>query len=59
MKLTLAQKTFASKTFRSAALAGSTTARGPYRLAAAQAASAGATIGAFSHRGSAAGQAHA
>jgi len=58
MKLTLAQRTFAPRTFRCCTLAGSM-ARGPYRAAAAQAACTGAAAGEPSHSGAAAGQSHA
>ncbi len=58
MKLALAQRTFAARTFRSATLAGSL-ARGPYRAAVAQAACTGAAAGQSSHSGAAAGQSHA
>jgi hypothetical protein len=55
MKRTFAQRTFAARTFRSATLAGSI-ARGPYRVAAAQANCPGARAGEDSHSGATAGQ---
>jgi hypothetical protein len=58
MKLALAPRTFAARTFRSATLAGSM-ARGPYRVAGAQAACPGAAAGQPSHSGATAGQSHA